>query len=96
MIGSIFSLIMRAVFLLTALIFFASLLLVAVLVLALWLLRAAWARLTGRLVSPWTFQFNRKAVWQRVYPGSGPASETSRSDAEVIDVEIREVREIDK
>ena len=94
MIGSILGLIMRAVFLLTALIFFAGLLLVAVLVLVLWLVRALWARLTGQPVSPWTFQFNRQALWQRVYPASGQGSATSRADAEVIDVEIKEVKEL--
>ena len=85
---------MRAVFLLTALIFFAGLLLVAVLVLVLWLVRALWARLTGQPVSPWTFQFRRHATWQDFRPGAGSAVPPARAD--VIDVEIREVREIDK
>ncbi len=85
---------MRGVFLLAAGIFFASLLLVAVLLLALWLLRALWARLMGKPVSPWTFQFNRQAVWQRFYPGSGPAGASRPADADVIDVEIKEVTEI--
>ena len=92
--GKIFGLLMRGVFLLTALIFFASLALVAVFVLVLWLLRALWARVSGQPVSPWTFQFNRQALWQRVYPASGQGSATSRADAEVIDVEIKEVKEL--
>ena len=28
-----------------------------------WLLKAAWARLTGRPVQPWVFQFKRHAAW---------------------------------
>jgi hypothetical protein len=93
-IQGIFSLLMRGVFVLAAVIFFASLALVAVLLLALWLLRALWARLTGLPVSPWVFQFNRQGVWQRFYPGSGQGSAASRSDADVIDVEIKDVTEI--
>ena len=95
-IGKIFGLIMRAVFLLTALIFFASLALVAVLVLLLWLLRALWARLTGQPVSPWTFQFKRQTGWPSFYTGPASQPSTPRVDADVIDVEIREVKGIDK
>ena len=87
---------MRAVFLLTALIFFASLALVASFLLVLWLLRALWARLTGQPVSPWTFQFRRHATWQDFRPGAGSAVAPPRANADVIDVEIKEVREIDK
>ena len=93
-IGKIFSLIMRGVFLLAAAIFFASLMVVAVFVLVLWLLRAAWARLTGQPVSPWTFQFRRQGVWQHFYSNPGPDPSAPRADADVIDVQIREVKEI--
>ena len=96
MIGSFFSLILRGVFLLSALIFFASLTLLALLLLVLWLLRALWARLTGRPVRPWTFQFRRYAAWQDFRPGAGLMSATPASDRDVIDVEIKEVREINK
>jgi hypothetical protein len=92
--GKIFGLLMRGVFLLTALIFFASLALVAVFVLVLWLLRALWARLSGQPVSPWTFQFKHHATWQDFRPGSGSTVSPPRADADVIDVEIKEVREI--
>ena len=93
-IGKIVGLLMRGVFLLTALIFFASLALVACFLLVLWLLRALWAGLRGQPVSPWTFQFRRHATWQDFRPGAGSAVPPARAD--VIDVEIREVREIDK
>jgi hypothetical protein len=95
-IGTILSLIMRGVFLLAAAIFFASLLVVAVFVLVLWLLRALWARLTGQPVSPWTFQFRRQGAWQRFYSSSAPDPSTSRADADVIDVQSKEVKEIEK
>ncbi len=93
-IQGILSLIMRGVFMLAAVVFFASLALVVALLLALWLLRALWARITGKPVSPWTFQFNRQALWQRFHPAPGPGSAASRTDADVIDVEIKDVSEV--
>jgi hypothetical protein len=62
------------------------------LLLAVWLVRALFARLTGRPVTPWAFKINRQAQWSRFYPGSDrntPSPEAS----DVIDAEVREVKE---
>lgn len=94
LIKTIFRMTLRLVLLLAGLIVMASLLGVALLVLALWLIRASWARLTGKPVQPWTFQVNRQVMWSRFHrpPGHHPASR--RDESNVIDVEIKEVREI--
>ena len=89
----IFNLFVRCVLLLAGLVFFASVLMMVALFLVLWLLRAFWASLSGQPVSPWTFEFKRQTSWRRFYPAPKPKPSASRSDAEVIDVEIREVTE---
>ena len=63
----------RAVLVVAGLVIFLSLL-AAVLVLALaWGLRAAWARLTGRPVTPWTMRVDPRTGWSRftVPPSAG-------------------------
>ena len=57
-------LIFRLLLTLAGLIFLASLLAAGLLFFLLWLLRAAWARLTGRPVQPWVFQFKRQTAWR--------------------------------
>jgi len=81
------------VLLLAGLVFMASLLAVGLLVLALWLLRALWAKLTGQPVSPWTFQVNRQATWQRFYRPPGSGAPPRRDDANVIDAEVKEIKD---
>ena len=84
--------ILRTVLLLAGLVFVASLLLGGLLLLAVWLLRAFWARLSGRPVQPWSFQINRQAMWSRFYrpPGRAPSPRHDQSD--VIDAEVKEVK----
>ncbi len=80
--------------LLAGLVFFASLLAVGLVVLVLWLLRALWARLTGQPVSPWTFQMNRQAVWQRFYrQAQGQPGRAADAD-NVVDAEVNDVTEV--
>lgn len=93
-IRAIFRVIARLVLLLAGLVFLASLLLAALLLLALWLLRALWARLSGRPVQPWTFQVNRQAMWNRFYRTPEQGRSAPRDDSNVIDVEIKEVKEV--
>ncbi len=84
----VFGLLLRAVLLLMGLVFLASLLVASFILLLLWLLRAAWARLTGRPVQPLVFTMLRRAQWQRFYrAGAGSTAETG----DVIDVESRQV-----
>ncbi len=87
-----FSVIVRVVMMLAGLVFLASLLLAALVLLLFWLLRAVWARLTGQPVSPWTFQINRQAIWHRFYRPQGPGKPARHDDADVIDVEPREIK----
>lgn len=84
--------VVRVGLLLAGLVFFASLLAAGLLVLILWLLRALWAKVTGQPVSPWTFQVNRQAMWQRFNQGGfgQPGAATSRPD-NVVDVEATDV-----
>ena len=83
--------VVRVGLLLAGLVFFASLLAAGFLVLILWLLRALWAKLTGQPVSPWTFQMNRQAMWQRFNQrGFGQPGASPRPD-NVVDVEASDV-----
>lgn len=77
---------LRLLLLLAGLVFTASLLCAAVLVLGVWLLRALWARLTGRPVQAWTFRVHRQAPWQRPHTGRA-----TKSAGDVIDVQPREL-----
>lgn len=85
MIKTFFSLLLRAVLLLMGLVLFASLLAAALLLLTLWLVRALWARLTGRPVAPLVFRFNRQAQWSRFYRAAAPGRAARR---DVVDVEV--------
>ena len=91
-IGTIFGVFFRVVMLLAGLVFFVSLLVAASLLLAVWLVRALWARLTGQAVVPWTFQVNRQAMWNRFYGTPERSRASQRDDANVIDVEPKEIK----
>jgi hypothetical protein len=86
--------VVRVGLLLAALVFFASLMVAGFVILALWLLRALWAKLTGQPVSPWTFQVNRQAVWQRFNQrGFGQPGSSSKPD-NVVDAEVTDVTDV--
>src|SRR5450830_1299449 len=73
------------------------LLVAAALVLALaWTLRAGWARLTGRPVTPWVRRFDLGQqfgdVLRRGQAGSGAAGR--HAPADVTDVEVREIIDV--
>lgn len=69
--------VLKAVLLVAGLVFALSLL-VALLVLALaWALRALWARLTGRPVTPWVMRVDPRTAWSRMRPQAGPFAEGS-------------------
>jgi hypothetical protein len=67
-------------------------------VLAAWVLRAGWAKLTGRPVSPFIFRVDPRAGFDRMYRRAQAGSPTPRADAvrpgqrmgDVVDVEPRE------
>lgn len=87
--------VVRVGLLLAALVFFASLMVAGLLVLMVWLLRALWAKLTGQPVSPWTFQMNRQAVWQRFNQGGfGQPGGAAPKPDNVVDVAASDVTEV--
>jgi hypothetical protein len=91
---------LRLVLLAVGLVFAASLAVAVVLLLAFWAVRAAWARLTGRPITPFVFRIDPRAGFGRVYrgrqsgPGPAPAPEPTRpgrrETSEVTDVEPKE------
>ena len=84
--------VLRVGLMLAGLVFFASLLAAGLVILILWLLRALWAKLTGHPVSPWTFQVNRQAMWQRFNQGGfGQPGRAAPKPDNVVDVEATDV-----
>jgi hypothetical protein len=94
------NLLLRVVLLAAGLVFAASLAVTFAILMTLWLLRAAWARLTGRPAAPFVM---------RMYPGDAFASmarrpaqasrgprdhgvRPGREQPDVTDVEVRELR----
>ena len=77
---TILSFLLRLVLLAAGLVFAASLAVVFVIVLALWLLRAGWARLTGRPVTPFVVRMHPRNGFA-MYRRAGEGSRTPRADA---------------
>jgi len=73
------NLIFRVILLLLGLVFAASLAVAAVLLAAVWGIRYAWARITGRPVSPWVMRFNPRSGFERFRSAARPA-EPSAAD----------------
>jgi len=95
---------LRVVLIGFALVFAASLLVVVLLLASAWGVRALWAKLTGRPVTPWVMRVDPGAGWNRVFragdrwqPGarepasSGPA-QRERDLIDVTDVQVKEPR----
>ena len=77
--------------LLAGLVFFASLLVAGMLLLSVWLLRALWAKLTGKPVQPWVFKMHRRPPWQRAGRSHGFGGSQAPSSDDVIDAQARDV-----
>ena len=88
---SILGLVLRLGLLVAGLVFFASVLAAGLLFLALWLLRALWAKVTGKPVQPWVFQMNRRPPWAQGGRGAGFGAPQAKSSEDVIDAEVRDV-----
>ena len=84
----------RLSLLVAALIFLAGLLCVAALLLTLWLMRALWAKLTGRPVQPWVFKMHRADLWQRAYRATTPGASRGKASMDVIDAEVTDVTDV--
>jgi hypothetical protein len=72
---------LRLFLLLAGLLFAASLAVAAVLGLALWGARAAWARVTGKPVSPFIVRVDPRGAFRRASQPAQPRSRTPRADA---------------
>jgi hypothetical protein len=86
----------RAVLLLAGLVFAASLMVVVMLLATVWLLRAGWARLTGRPITPWVMRVDPRAGWQRAtrssrFGAGGPLAPQRTAAGDVTDVEVKDV-----
>jgi hypothetical protein len=81
--GRILTFIVRGFFVVAGLVFAVAIAAAASIALTLWLLRAAWARLTGRPVQPFIAKVDPRRGFRRAarYP-----------QADVVDVEARPVR----
>lgn len=88
------SLVVRVGLLLAGLVFFASLLAAGMVLLSVWLLRALWAKITGKPVLPWVFQMNRRPPWQKAGQGTGFSTAQTHAGADVIDAEVTEVSDV--
>ena len=104
--NAVLGFVLRLGLLLAGLVFVATILMLAGLMLVLWMVRALWATLTGKPVSPWKFEVHRMRDWQRFYRGSrktdnthetdGSSSARDRQQADVVDVEIKRLDERDR
>ena len=94
---------LRLVLVGVALVFAASLLVVVMLLASAWGVRAAWARLTGRPVTPWVMRVDPGAGWQSVFSAgerwqgrprdaAEPAARGRPDLLDVTDVQVKEAR----
>ena len=78
--------ILRVILLLLGLVFAASLTVAVMLLAAVWGVRYAWARLTGKPVSPWVMRFNPRSGFDRF---RHPAQPSEPQAAEVVNARAR-------
>jgi hypothetical protein len=78
---SIFNFLLRVLLLAAGLVFAASVMAAFVLLLALWSVRALWARLTGRPVTPFVMRMASGSAFAGMMRRAPPASRTPRADA---------------
>lgn len=78
--ATFYSILLRAALMAAGLVFALSLALVVVLATGAWLIGAAWARLTGKRVSPFVMKVNPRKGFEDIYRPQGE-SRTPRADA---------------
>ncbi len=64
---AVFSFLLRVVLVVAGVLFAASMLVVMLLLLAVWSVRAVWARLTGRILSPFEMRLDPRTGFRYVY-----------------------------
>ena len=87
--ADVLRLLLRLVLVAVGFVFFLSLLAAALVLALVWGLRAVWARLTGRPITPWTTRIDPRAGWSTVYrssarwtsPRAGAAPEADATDS---------------
>ena len=88
---------LRLVVFAMGLVLFLSLLAAALLLASLWIVRALWARVTGRPVTPWVMRMDPRSGWSTVrrstarWTAPRPAAGSGRERADVTDVVAREL-----
>ena len=90
---------LRLVVLAMGVLFFLSLLAAAAVLAVVWGLRALWARLTGRPVTPWVMRMDPRTGWSTVYRSTARwtaqrPEQPRRDDRDVTDVTDVVPREI--
>ena len=90
---------LRLVVLAMGVLFFLSLLAAAAVLAVVWGLRALWARLTGRPVTPWAMRMDPRTGWSTVYRSTARwtaqrPEQPRRDDRDVTDVTDVVPREI--
>jgi flagellar biosynthesis protein FlhB len=92
---ALMNLILRIVLLVAGLVFAASLAVAFVLLLVGWTLRAGWAKLTGRPVTPFIVRMDPRSGFERMYRRAGPGSRTPRADSVQPAREIPDVTDVE-
>ena len=90
----LFNFLLRLVLLVVGLVFAASLMLAAACLLAFWGLRAGWAKLTGRPVTPFVVRIHPRGGFARVYRGGQAASSPQPGHAPSRREEIADVTDV--
>ena len=94
---TLLSFLIRLFLVMAGLLFAASMAVAFALTLSLWAVRTAWAKLTGRPVTPFVMRIDPRRGFERMYRKARPASRTPRADSvrpgrkilDVTDVEPR-------
>ena len=93
--------VLRLVVLAMGVLFFLSLLAAAAVLALVWGLRALWARLTGRPVTPWVMRMDPRTGWSTVYRSTArwtaqrpdqPRRGEGAPEHDITDVVPREIR----
>jgi Zn-dependent protease with chaperone function len=97
--GALLHFIVRLFFFVLGAFFFIVLLAFMLLLLALWMLRALWARITGKPISPWAVRMDPMEGWRRtVHRNMGRNAGTGGDpkNSIIIDVDAHETSSVDE
>ena len=87
--------VLRLFLLAAGLVFAASLAVAFVLMLCVWTLRAAWARLTGRPVTPFLVRIDPRGGFERMYRHAGRPGSSARANAVRRGQELGDVTDVE-